>query len=138
MKTNPIKNFLAKTKEYPLGCRWLRFNAFCRLPLMGILYIAVTLTQFAKQGTLQAAELCCGVLRICTFFSTLFMLPISYLLSLAVAASVVIYGAVYPNGWIVVFGLFEIYYFVRRKRLFVPQRAETEKEGPDISPGRLK
>lgn len=123
---NIISAFIQKTKTYHLGTRWIRFQVFCRLPLIGVLYTASAIAMFANGKALLntndlLTELCIainGILCLCALLPTLRLRPIAHTLNIAVAATMVLYGIVVRNIAIAGIGLSEIYYFVQRRDLF--------------------
>lgn len=122
MKKNIISAYIEKTKAYPLGTRWLRFQAFCRLPIIGLLYTAASVSMFIKGEESQVLTALCfalnGVLSLCALLPTLRLRPSAYTLNIAVAVAMMIYGAVSMNIMVVGLEALEICYFIKRKNLF--------------------
>ncbi|MBO5319485.1 MAG: hypothetical protein J6B01_06745 [Ruminococcus sp.] len=118
MKENIISVFVQKTKAYPLSTRWLRFQAFCRLPLIGVLYTVASVATLFNGIGFQMLFALCGITCLIALMPTLRLQPHAYRLNIAVAISMILYAISVMNMTIVVLEMFEIYYFVKRKELF--------------------
>lgn len=122
MQNNFIKTFIQTTRDYHLGTRWLRFHAFCRLPLIGILYTCASIAPFFNSHDIQIIMMLCfalnGILCLVAIYPTICLRPSAYSLNIAVAVGMIVYSIVCSNIIIVVWEMSEIYYFSRRKDLF--------------------
>ena len=115
---NVINEFSLKTKSFHLSTRWIRFQAFCRLPLIGVGYTLASVVSLINGNGFQALFALCGITCLIALVPTLRLQPRAYWLNIAVAISMILYAISFMNMAIVVLEMFEIYYFVKRKELF--------------------
>lgn len=113
-----INEFILKTKSFHLSTRWIRFQAFCRLPLIGVLYTAAAVATLFNGIGFQMLFALCGITCLVALIPTLRLQTRAYWLNIAVAISMILYAISVMNMIIVVLEMFEIYYFVKRKELF--------------------